>query len=363
MLLKNKLYRRLARHIEVLPTGKRTASKILNLWGKKDVIWDPWILKDGDIYRLFYLVGEENSEIWWKCKTTIHSAISTDLKTWKDLGTALAPDPANSWESGRMLAGCAYKEGDVYYLFYSAAGNGDIESWHEGIGLATSTDGLHWQRYSTKELIKPEDSNPWYCKQKYSLYEREEYDHFQWRDPYIVKDEKTGNYYMYICAYLKAGREGKFRGCIGLAVASTITGPYKLLPPAAAPIVEGTNESPFYEMERPQVIYKNGKYNLFFSTWSEGLNPKWTQKVGWENISRSSLYWYISDCIDGPFEPVSEKPICIGSDRTGIYGTNFLSLSEDPEEFIAYGWYHRLMTLGISPVFKVKWSNDSIVIS
>ena len=57
MLLKNKLYRRLARHIEVLPTGKRTASKILNLWGKKDVIWDPWILKDGDIYRLFYLVG------------------------------------------------------------------------------------------------------------------------------------------------------------------------------------------------------------------------------------------------------------------------------------------------------------------
>ena len=51
-----------------------------------------------------------------------------------------------------MLAGCAYKEGDVYYLFYSAAGNGDIESWHEGIGLATSTDGLHWQRYSTKNL-------------------------------------------------------------------------------------------------------------------------------------------------------------------------------------------------------------------
>jgi len=361
VLLNNKLYRQLARHIEVLPKGKHTASKVLNLLAKGDLTWDPWILKDGDIYRLFYLVGEQDSEIWWKGKTTIYSAISTDLKNWKDLGTAIAPELANSsWESGRMLAGCTYKENDTYYLFYSAAGKGDIEIWNEGIGLATSTDGLHWQRYSTKELIKPVDSDPWYCSYKRNLYGRE-YDHFQWRDPYIVKDSKTDNYYMYICAYLREGREGEFRGCIGLAVANRITGPYKLLPPAATPVIEGTEESPFYEMERPQVIYKNGKYHLFFSCWTQWLNPKWTQKVGWENITDSSLYWYISDCIEGPFEPVSKKPVCVGSDRTGIYGTNLLSLSE--EEFIAYGWYHRLMTLGISPVFKVKWTNNSIVIS
>lgn len=116
-------------------------------------------------------------------------------------------------------------------------------------------------------------------------------------------------------------------------------------------------------MERPQVIYKYGKYHLFFSCWTQWLNPKWTDKVGWKNITNSSLYWYISDYIDGTFEPVSEKPVCLGSDRTGIYGTNFLAVAEDPEEFIAYGWYHRLIKLRISPVFKVKWSNNSIVIS
>lgn len=116
-------------------------------------------------------------------------------------------------------------------------------------------------------------------------------------------------------------------------------------------------------MERPQVIYKHGKYHLFFSCWTRWLNPKWIDRVGWKNINNSSLYCYVSDCIDGPFEPVSEKPICLSSDRTGIYGTNFLAVGENQEEFIAYGWYYRLMKLGILPVFKVKWSSNSITIN
>ena len=33
---------------------------------------------------------------------------------------------------------------------------------HEGIGLATSTDGLHWERYANKPIVQPDLCDPWY---------------------------------------------------------------------------------------------------------------------------------------------------------------------------------------------------------
>jgi beta-fructofuranosidase len=320
--------------------------------------WDPWLLKDGDIYRLFYLLGASQSGPWW-LEGKICGAVSTDLERWQDLGVILDTNPNSSWEAGRMLAGCTLKENGVYYLFYSAAGQG-LEILNEGIGLATSIDGVHWQR-GTKELIKPDLNHRWYGQFKRNLGDFE-YDHYQWRDPYVVKDPETGRYYMFICAYLKEGGAGKYRGCLGLAVADRIDGPYELLPPAATPMVEGTHESPFYEMERPQVIYRNGQYHLFFSCWVMWLNPKWLATVDLRWIKDTSLYWYVSDRITGPFKPVSQTPVVKGSERSGIYGTNFFPTPDHPDEFFAYGWYARRMTLGLSPSTRVLWSPDSIEI-
>ncbi|KST69668.1 hypothetical protein BC008_05255 [Mastigocoleus testarum BC008] len=115
--------------------------------------WDPWIFKDDDIYRLFYLAGtpEVNSMCWWE-NSRIHGAISHNLKDWQDLGVILEPEPSNSWESGRLFTGYTYKENGVYYLFYSGAGKGWPHLMHEGIGLAKSTDSLHWERYSNGYL-------------------------------------------------------------------------------------------------------------------------------------------------------------------------------------------------------------------
>ncbi len=105
------MYRRLARHIEALPKEKHTSSKTLNLLAKGDLIGNLWISKDGDIYRLFYLVGEQSSEIWWKSNTNTDSAISTDLENWQSLGTAIAPKLGNAWESGKVLTDSTYKVG------------------------------------------------------------------------------------------------------------------------------------------------------------------------------------------------------------------------------------------------------------
>jgi beta-fructofuranosidase len=361
MKVTNKFYREITKFIELLPREyfpkqeiyRRVYRKVYNLLQRGDRTWDPWIFKDDNVYRLFYLTGPKNADPWWS-SSKIYGAISTDMKQWKDLGNILEPEPENSWEAGRIFSGFTYKEDGVYYLFYSASGQEKSEILNEGIGLATSTNGLYWQRYSTKPLLKPNDLDRWYGKV---------YKHFQWRDPYIVTERDTGKYYMFICSGLKEERIGRFRGCVGVAVADKITGPYELLPPAAAPLVDGTKESPYYEMERPQVIYKDGKYHLFFSCWHHKLNPKWLKKWESQKITNSSLYWYVSDKITGPFEPGSDPPVVRGSEKTGLYGTNFFPVPDRPEEFFAYGWYPRLSVLEVSPVFRVRWNDRSIEIS
>ena len=127
--------------------GETVTGILRSLRRGEPMIWDPWILKDGDVYRMFYLKGIEGQTPWWTV-SKLCGAISPDLHQWQDLGTILEPEPANDWESGRIFAGCTYKEDGIYYLFYSAAGKPEPHLKNEAIGLATSRDGLHFFRYS-----------------------------------------------------------------------------------------------------------------------------------------------------------------------------------------------------------------------
>jgi beta-fructofuranosidase len=368
----NPVYREIVRKLELLPVRDRyTASASIFKRSKvrfgetltstfrsslkiSTRAWDPWLFKDGDLYRLFYLTGPEGLTPWWRY-SQINGAISTDLLNWQDIGTIVEPNRANQWESGRIFAGTTYKENGVFYLFYSAAGHKDSELNIEGIGLATSLDGLHWQRHSGQYLLRPEPDNEWYG---YSV----ESQHLHWRDPYLVKDPQTGKYYMFICAFAKGLIDSEFQGCVALAVADQITGPYQMLPPVVAPTADTVRDWPFHHTERPQVIYRQGKYHLFFSCFTHFINPNWLKKVETKNITDSSLYWFTSDRITGPFTPVSDKPIVRGSDRTSLYGANFFSPSDQAESLYAYGWYYRLYALETFPVFQAVWDGDEIML-
>jgi beta-fructofuranosidase len=315
------------------------------------MIWDPWILKDGDTYRLFYLEGVEGQIPWWTI-SNIRGAISPDLENWEELGILLKPQPDNDWESGRVCAGCTYKENGVYYLFYSAGGKEPPHLRNEGIGLAISTDGVYFSRVSDRPLVMPSSDDKWYGRSNWT-------GHFHWRDPYLFKDEQTGKYYLFICASAKT--TGQFQGSIGLAIADRITGPYQIQPPVIEIPEAAIDAWAYYHMERPQVVYRYGKYHLFFSCFKMFFNPKCLNTVQQNRITNSSLYWYTADRVIGPYQPCNDKDFVVqGSERTGMYGTNFLQIADDPEELIAYGWYHRLHTLEVSKRFRVHWDCDRI---
>lgn len=312
--------------------------------------WDPWIFKDDDIYRVFYLIGHNSVTPFWNAGE-IASAISKDLKIWEFLGICLKPNPDNHWESGRILAGNIYKENGIYYLFYSASPSQPL-ILQEEIGLASSSDGIHWLRKSS--IFLGENGNFYGSSRPNSTLQ-----HRQWRDPYILKDPQTSKYYMFTSASAQEG-DFNYRGCVGLSVADKIDGPYEALPPAVYPKLQNKNEGIYYELERPQVIYKNNKYYLFFSCWQHTLNPKWLEELSEERITDSSLYCYVSDKVTGPYKPINPKPVVIGSEYTGLYGTN-LMLGTDGQ-FFAYGWYPQSFTLEISQRFKVSWEGNNIEI-
>ena len=59
---------------------------------------------------------------------------------------------------------------------------------------------MNWKRHSDMPLFSSEEVDQWYGKS--SLLPN----HFHWRDPYLLKDSKTGKYYLFICAYSKTAR-------------------------------------------------------------------------------------------------------------------------------------------------------------
>lgn len=313
-------------------------------------VWDAIIFKDDNLYRLFYLVGDSQASPFWSVGS-LAAAISSDLKIWKYIGVVLQPDPVCKWQSGRILSGSVYKENGVYYLFYSASPPKPLV-FEEGIGLATSKDGISWQ-YGSEQFVIPDTK--FYSSSLRDGVER----HWGWRDPYIFKDPKTKKYYLFITTSFR-GEHPTFRGCIGLAVSNNVDGPYEVLPPAAYPVIPGTNEGIFYEMERPQVIYRDGKYHLFFSAGTSRINPKWIKQVGREQLTESPLYWYVSDNVMGPFVPSSSKPIVKGSENISLYGTSFVEAPSG--QLIACGTNICTFTLEVSERFPVFWESDSIEI-
>ncbi len=315
-------------------------------------VWDAILFRDNDRYLLYYLTASRTVKPFWSAGS-MEAAQSTDLQNWQYLGPVLEPDRDREWESGRMLSGSVFKEKNIYYFFYSAASKNEL--LHERIGLATSVDGCRWQRRSEPFL----ESDDRYYGARGRNFNGCIIRHVPWRDPFPFKDFKTGRYYLFITSVLKSDAS-TFYGCIAVATSDRIDGCYEILPPAVCPILENTGEGIYAEMERPQVIYKYDRYHLFFSTSPKYINPKWLERVGSTQISLSSLYWYTSDCVTGPYVPSSATPVVKGSDRTGLYGTNFI-VGPDGNLF-ACGCNRATMTLEVTPRFPVIWNQNRLEI-
>lgn len=308
-----------------------------------------------DRYRLHYLTGPQDAKPNFSVGE-LHAAVSEDLQTWRYLGPLIQPVGDRDWESGRILAGSIHREGDTYYCFYG--GSPPKPRWnHEHIGLATSRDGRHWQRHPAPILrLDPR----WYKVEADPDRPKDEGEpFFHCRDAFPLRDRTTGRYYLYVTAAAR-DRHPYLHGCVGLLVGDQLTGPFTCLPPVAAPVLPGTHESWFYELERPQVIRRGDRYHLFFSCARRHINEKWLATIDGPDINDSTLYWFVSDHPEGPFGPKGDRPIVPGSHATGLYGTQLIETHEG--DWIACGHYIFTLTLEVSRRYRVCWEGDRVEI-
>lgn len=280
-------------------------------------LWDSWVLADQGKYRLFHLDAPVDADPETRHeRAQIRTAVSDDLKNWVDTGYAIESGPAGAWDDGPIWTGSSYREGDRYYTFYTGRNHRDGQT--QRIGLATSVDGKTWTR-AEKPLL--EADSRWYETDESSPVFR------AFRDPYVVKDPSSGKYLMYFTAKTKDGHP-RYRGCVGVATADRLEGPYEQQPPVLAP-------GNFAEMECPQVLEKDGKWYLFFTTKGENYSPEWEARVG---SQQTGLHGFVGDSPTGPFKPLNGDAVVAGTD-SNMFAVRFVPDQARSGEYQAVGWF------------------------
>ena len=78
---------------------------------------------------------------------------SRDLHHWEVGKPILYPQDGTEWEKGGLYKSWLMKHDGTYYLFYNAKNRGD-GPWIEQIGVAMSSDLIHWERYPGNPILK-----------------------------------------------------------------------------------------------------------------------------------------------------------------------------------------------------------------
>jgi len=114
---------------------------------------NPWVIRVEDEYRLFYGGGDKDGKhrICWA------SAPVDNPRDWTRHGAIVEPGPEGSFDARwTVLPHVVRMAPDRWHLYYTGnAGRGEGLSAFPGIGLATSSDGITWEKHGASPVIAP----------------------------------------------------------------------------------------------------------------------------------------------------------------------------------------------------------------
>jgi predicted GH43/DUF377 family glycosyl hydrolase len=119
-------------------------------WDEAGVV-APVIIFDGHIFKMWY---NGNGSPYIQAGGY---AESSDGIIWKKFSNnpVFTPVP-NDWESRSIGMNTIIFSGGIYHLWYGAGGE-----TRNGLGYATSTDGINWERNKSNPILLPGASNAW----------------------------------------------------------------------------------------------------------------------------------------------------------------------------------------------------------
>ncbi len=114
-------------------------------------IYAPTILKEGKIYRMWYV--DVSREPW-----IIRHAQSGDGKDWEVTAKpCLVID--QKWERQRLFYPTVLKVDGVYLMWYGSYWSARKNS--TALGFAVSEDGLTWRKHPQNPVLRPDPKRPW----------------------------------------------------------------------------------------------------------------------------------------------------------------------------------------------------------
>jgi beta-fructofuranosidase len=283
---------------------------------KDQYLWDAWFIKTGNDYHMFHLQAPRAVAPAERhhCASIGH-AVSQDLMHWEELPAALQAGEAGAWDDLALWTGCVIAHENKFYHFYT--GRSAQEFWVQKIGLAVSTDLMHWEKHPRNPLVVADER---YYEMADGLNKLEGAP--AWRDPYVFRDPASEKFYMTISGRQQS-ESGVYNGCVAVAESSNLID-WKILPPLLAP--------PRYEqMETTQMIFHENRYYLFFSTWAKDYEPAWAKAHG----AYSGLHCYCADELFGNYQPVNGNGVVLDNGEA-MYVVRLLE--NRGNLFTAIGW-------------------------
>jgi beta-fructofuranosidase len=218
-------------------------------------VWDLWLapeIVDGK-WHIFFLQAPRsliNPDLR-HANATVGHAISSDLKEWEYLGTALEPGALGTWDDRAIWTGSIIKsDSGLWHMFYTGTNKTTEDGFVQRVGLATSTDLINWTKQD--DFVTEADSQ-WYERAAQVRQEMQDgqpswYEE-AWRDPWVFKDAATNEWVMLITARSNSGPYDA-RGTIGVARSTDLLN-WKVCQPLKV-------ESEFGHYEVPQLMHSTG---------------------------------------------------------------------------------------------------------
>jgi beta-fructofuranosidase len=175
-------------------------------------VWDFWIVDDGDRYHLFFLfaskaLGDPEAR---HHRAAIGHAVSDDLRIWTRVQDALVRSDGPAFDDRAIWTGCTVRDPDGSWLLVYTGVTSVGGRYVQSIGLARSTDLLHWTREGQVLAADPR----WYETIASSAGHDEAF-----RDPWVFRDGE--GWRMLITARADHGPMDD-RGVIGTAVSDDL---------------------------------------------------------------------------------------------------------------------------------------------
>ena len=226
---------------------------------------DPSVIKDNGQYIMYY--GAINGDFSESETVRIFRATSVDGINWiRNSVPILTPGGISSWDSIKVEAPSVIKSKSNNYLMYYS-GNSDAAETGFQIGLATSTDGISWTKYSSNPVL--------------TLGNIGDFDELSVFEQSVVYDTIQSKYYLWY-----AGLSTLLEVKIGLAESIDGINWIKL-----GMVMQLDNERENINdagLTNPNVIHCNGQFEMFYCLL---LNEGQIVAPIWHSVSNDGLIW------------------------------------------------------------------------